>query len=254
MTKKIIKKIISCLPFINKIAIFVVNKNKLLPQIITTHSGTEIKKNFMLPESDHYTQLNQDFFALMINGFKKELFFIEIGANDGFNLSNTYYLENHFKWKGILVEPNPRYNESLKKRKSKHINIAISDKIGEIKFADAGLYGGGLNNLDTAHKNKLEKSQVITVPTNTLLSLFNDNTPRRIDYISIDVEGAEIEILKQFDSLPKDIRFSCGTIEHNNRTEDINKITTILNKNNYKIIWSNKTGHDLFFVDNDFQH
>ena len=58
----------------------------------------------------------------------------------------------------------------------------------------------------------------------------------------------------QFDSLPKDIRFSCGTIEHNNRTEDINKITTILNKNNYKIIWSNKTGHDLFFVDNDFQH
>lgn len=252
--KNLLKKIILTIPFIERISIFTSNKKKLIPNLLTSCNSRDLREIFMLPESDHYTQLNQDFFALMINGFKKELFFIEIGANDGFNLSNTYYLENHFKWKGILVEPNPRYNESLKKRKSKHINTAISDEIGEIKFVDGGLYGGGLNNLDTAHKKKLEKSQVITVPTNTLLSLFDENTPRRIDYISIDVEGAEIEILKQFDSLPKDIRFSCGTIEHNNRTDDINKITTILKKNNYKIFWLNKTGHDLFFVDNDFQY
>ena len=249
--KNLLKKLILKIPLIENVSIFTSNKKKLLPKILTSCNSRDLREIFMLPESNHFTQLNQDFFALMINRFKKELFFIEISANDGFNLSNTYYLEKHFNWKGILVEPNPKYKESLKKRTSKHVNIAISDKIDVIKFVDAGLYGGNLNTLDSAHKKKLENSQVITVPTNTLLSLFDKNTPKRIDYISIDVEGLEVEIIKQFNSLPKEIRFSCGTIEHNDRADDIIKISDILKKNNYKIFWLNKTGHDLFFVDND---
>jgi virulence-associated protein VapD len=62
-------------------------------------------------KKEHYTksysQLNQDTNALEFFNYKKNGFFVEIGANDGITLSNTYLLEKEFGWKGICVEAIP---------------------------------------------------------------------------------------------------------------------------------------------------
>jgi len=54
-----------------------------------------------------YSQLGQDLEVLKFYNNKENGFFIEIGASDGLNLSNTYLLETQYKWKGICCEPIP---------------------------------------------------------------------------------------------------------------------------------------------------
>lgn len=59
------------------------------------------------------SQLRQDIFALFVLNFKKNSFFIEIGAADSVYCSNTHIMEKYLSWNGILVEPLDIYNEKL---------------------------------------------------------------------------------------------------------------------------------------------
>ena len=63
------------------------------------------------------SQLGQDIVALVINRFKKKGFFIEFGATNGFDLSNTYLLEKKYNWKGIVAEPLPAWHSDLRKNR-----------------------------------------------------------------------------------------------------------------------------------------
>ena len=64
------------------------------------------------------SQLNQDLIALIVNNFKQKGYFVEFGATNGFDLSNTYLLEKNFYWNGILAEPMPRWHKDLKKNRN----------------------------------------------------------------------------------------------------------------------------------------
>ena len=61
-----------------------------------------------------FSQLNQDINVLKFYNFKEKGYFVEIGASNGIELSNTYLLESKFYWKGICVEPLPNRFEELK--------------------------------------------------------------------------------------------------------------------------------------------
>ena len=63
------------------------------------------------------SQLYQDVFASFIIGNKFEKTFLEFGATDGLELSNSYMLENSDSWKGVLSEPSPQWHELLKKNR-----------------------------------------------------------------------------------------------------------------------------------------
>ncbi|MEL6721375.1 MAG: hypothetical protein AAFP82_21930 [Bacteroidota bacterium] len=69
----------------------------------------------LLPSSK--AQLKQDLFVLSQLNFKKEGYFVEFGATDGVQLSNTYLLEKSFAWKGILAEPARCWQEQLQQNK-----------------------------------------------------------------------------------------------------------------------------------------
>ena len=71
---------------------------------------------FATNRSETSSQLSQDLFVIYFTGGKKDGFFLEIGACNGFKLSNSLVLEKH-GWKGIVSEPNPIWHNKLINRK-----------------------------------------------------------------------------------------------------------------------------------------
>lgn len=146
----------------------------------------------------------------------KNGFFIEVGANDGFNQSNTYYLEKIKKWNGLLIEAIPELYEKCKeiRSNSKVFNCALvsnnfyDEKI-TINFADlmSIVDDTKLNNAEKSnHLNKalqtqnIEKSYKIEIQARTLSSILSgiEHLPE-IDFFSLDVEGYELEVLQGMD-------------------------------------------------------
>jgi FkbM family methyltransferase len=246
--KGILWKCIVKLPFLKKPSIKYSIHYGLLPSIVCKTTSEQLREQLFLPKSSADTQLNQDIFALLINRFRKG-YFVEIGANDGFTLSNTLYLEENFGWTGLLVEANPKYLTSLSRRRNSYvINKAISDRSGMLEFIDGGLYGGLSEYLDDRHAKYTSSAKKISVHCVTLNEIFDQaSSPAVIDFISIDVEGGELPIISQL--ISSDRRVRCGCIEMNYRIRDIEKLEQLLYGAGYKFAWEGQTGHDVYFVD-----
>jgi len=180
----------------------------------------------------NYSQIKQDLKVLSFYNNKQNGYFIEIGANDGINLSNTYLLEKNYNWKGICVEALPdKFNDLVKNRKSININKAVYDKTGEIlQFSSDDLLSGITDKIDK-HMDSKTKQQ-ISVETMTLNDILDqNNAPTFIDYISIDTEGSEFEIIKSVD-LNK-YKFGLMHIEHNFVEPRRTEMKTYLLENGY---------------------
>ena len=67
--------------------------------------------------SSKSSELHQDVLVLLLTNFQQGLYFVEFGAADGFNLSNTFLLEEKFSWQGILAEPAKIFGEDLKRNR-----------------------------------------------------------------------------------------------------------------------------------------
>jgi len=206
---------------------------------------------FSLESKMKKSQLGQDIVALTINKFKRKGFFVEFGATNGFDLSNTYFLEKKFDWVGIVAEPLPVWHSDLHKNR----NCIIDDRclwvssgqildflnVEEAEFSTVKTY----ENSDE-HSDIRKKSNIIKVKTISLLDLLMfHNAPKIIDYMSVDTEGSELDILFDF---PFDVyKFNFISIEHNygpNRQ----KLRNLLRKNGYKIFLDNLSKWDDWFV------
>ena len=204
------------------------------------------------------SQLYQDVFASFIIGNKFEKTFLEFGATDGLELSNSYMLENSDSWKGVLSEPSPQWHELLKKNRknTKIITKCIWSESGkklDFFMSDVGVLST-INEFLESDKssmpgNTLERKKsgkVISVETISLNDVikeyFNNVSP---SYISIDTEGSEYEILKTF-SLDV-YRPKVFTIEHN-FTNYQNKIDQLMESQNYIRIFRNLTAFDAWYV------
>ena len=204
------------------------------------------------------SQLFQDIFASFIVDEKFEKTFLEFGATDGIELSNTYMLENSLFWKGALSEPSEQWHDALKKNRenSKIITKCIWKESGkklDFFMSDNGPYSTINDFIDNdkismPKNNELrkKKGKIISVETISLNKVikeyFNDNCP---SYISIDTEGSELEILVSF-NMDK-YRPKLFTIEHN-YTENESKIDEFLTSNNYVRIFRKLTAFDAWYV------
>lgn len=199
-------------------------------------------------EKNKKSQINQDLFALLYFQFKRSGYFVEVGANDGYNLSNTLLLEAEYNWNGLLIEANPKYEHSLKTRKANVEICAVSDQTGRVTFVDGGLYGGISHHLDKTHETKLVGAKEISVYSTSITELLRKNSaPKIIDFISIDVEGCETTIVDQMFATNHPYEYLCGVIEVNRRKSDIDYILEILQGNGYKVLPVKQTKHDIFF-------
>jgi FkbM family methyltransferase len=202
-------------------------------------------KKFLEPRSLWLSQAGQDFWVVgeCFNGMR-DGFFLDIGAHDGVYLSNTFLLESQFAWKGICIEANPEtFIRLTKQRRALCVNLAVDSKKGHIMFNPAGVMGGIVaEGFDNEGANE---GSLISVETDTLESILNQhNSPRIIDYLSIDIEGAEERALMDF-NFTKYI-FRAITIERPTAN-----LRQLISKNHYILI-RDIPGLDCFYIHESF--
>ncbi len=143
---------------------------------------------------------------------EKNGFFIEVGANDGYSQSNTYYLERFRGWQGILIEGVPQlYQLCVRERPNSQVfNCALvaddySESFVTMKYANLMSIVKGAHKSQDADENHVrqgvavQKNVVpyeIKVPARTLTSILDECQVREIDFFSLDVEGFELNVLK----------------------------------------------------------
>lgn len=134
-------------------------------------------------------------------------FFIELGAMDGVKFSNTKFFEDNLNWSGILIEPTNQFNDLIKNRPNCfNFNFAVSERNGRIDFIGEGAIGGIKSTMSFIHKltfgiENLKSYEVDSIPLKDILFLAKQQGAKinLIDFLSIDVEGGELEVLKTFD-------------------------------------------------------
>jgi FkbM family methyltransferase len=191
------------------------------------------------------SQLGQDEWVCKIFDYKKNGYFIDIGAFNGIDFSNTYCLEKELDWQGVCVEAAKNsFNSLIKNRKCLCLNKAIYNENKMVLFNENGMFGMIKEDGDQA-------IEAITI--DKLLEICN--APNLIDYISLDIEGSEYEALEKF---PFDkYKVIAWTIEHNSHLDSSvlkEKVRKIMIDNKYSLVPENQkaiTWEDWFY-DSEF--
>ena len=193
----------------------------------------------------YYSQYKQDQF-LNENFFKnkKNGIFVDIGAYDGIEGSNSYFFEKHLEWKGLCVEPIPSvFNKLIKNRNCFCEQVAAwkENEIKKFKIIEgySEMLSGLIDSYEDEHKKRIDleieafnqksiEIEIQCIDINLLLlkyDLYN------IDFLSIDIEGSEIEILKKLDFSKFKIEYISVENNYNN-----SEIREILKKANFELI------------------
>lgn len=193
-----------------------------------------------------YSQYGQDKW-LYENYFKNKQkgFFMEIGADDGVDKSNTKFFEETLEWSGICIEPSP---ERFKLLETNRIciceNVAISDNEGEVEFMDISGWGKALSGIvdkySGSHMNRIQNElknpnnkgyNIVNVKTTTLNNLLEKHNVTDIDFCTVDTEGGEYDIIKNIDLVRFNIKIFI--VENNYGDESVNNYLT---SNGYEMI------------------
>lgn len=181
---------------------------------------------------EYFSQDGQDKFIVNLFRRKHGGIFLDIGAYDGLNFSNSIYLEKELFWKGLCIEPNPIIFDQLKKNRS---CICLNCCIGEVKgtfsflsiSGHATMLSGLIEMFDKKHLNRIDseilnfggEKKLIDVDVLPLREILEDNDFKTIDYCNIDVEGGEMSVLRSIDF--SKISIKVFTIENNYGSKEI---------------------------------
>lgn len=198
------------------------------------------------------SQIGQDMFALIQSNFKRDGYFVEFGATDGVELSNTHVLEKEFGWQGILSEPAKRWHADLFKNRnciidskcvwSESNKLLLFHESDDAVLSTIDMYSA----IEDANKSQRMAGKKYEVPTITLLDLLEKHSaPKNIDYLSIDTEGSEYEILANFDF--KKYAIKIITCEHN-FTPAREKIFQLLSSHGYQRVATELSQWDDWYI------
>jgi FkbM family methyltransferase len=204
------------------------------------------------------SQLKQDVLVLLLTHFKQNGYFVEFGGCDGIYLSNTYLLEKMYKWNGILAEPTKKYHDDLAKNRSCHIDHrAVYTKSGDsIEFREViGINEiSGINEtlpLDSFRKDRDRRFEIYNVDTISLEDLLKyHGAPQHIDYLSVDTEGSEFEILSNFSF--ENYSIDIITVEHNFLEEKRSSIRNYLLSKKYVQVFDHRSEWDDWYISKAF--
>lgn len=228
------------------------SKYKAFYEILRITNSSNLMKYVELSKSERF----QDIFVIGLLKEKENGNFVEFGAAYGIFCSNTHILEKEFGWKGILAEPAKIWHQRLYENRKCHISKkCVYEKSGQLVEFSEAKYPGLSTITKFASKDNhapdrssSEKYEVETISLNELLA--ENNAPNYIDYISIDTEGSEYEVLKNLNF--KKYRFGIMQIEHNNNEENRKKIHSLMRDNGYRIINQDVASFDDFFCEQNY--
>ena len=241
--------------------------NNVLEQIPTDYENTKLRelrgnlrqkiwnceRSFFWNEN-FASQSGQD--KIIKNSFfssKKKGYFVEIGAFDGVLGSNCIHFEKSMKWDGIAIEPSTIQFEKLKLNRKCHlINKAIATEEKEVEFLEveegytqmSGIINENFTSEETIKKDPRSKTKKIIITTTT----FDKNIPfdKEIDYLSIDIEGGEMELLDSIDFKKYNIKVI--SVE-NNSPEKLN-FKEFFDKKNFN--YFDRVGQDEIFYNKNY--
>ncbi len=211
------------------------------------------EKNFFWNEK-FFSQAGQD--KIIKNYFfqnKKNGFFIEIGAYDGIIGSNCYHFEKFLNWEGIAIEPSQiQYDKLKNNRTCKTINKAISNDKKDVEFLEVieGLTQmSGINNenytaIEAIKKSEKSKTKISKITTTTFDEEITSNT--EIDYLSIDIEGGELDLLKSIDFN----KYSIKIVSVENNVPDKFNYDSFFKSKNFSFF--ERVGQDEIFYNNNY--
>lgn len=184
--------------------------------------------------------------------------FIEVGANDGLFQSNTAFFEKELNWNGILIEPSLKGYLLCKQNRPK--SLCLNYACVSNDYNKTYVLGDFDDNNPMASVNgtRLKNDTLIKVNAITLEKILDDYQHKHIDFLSLDTEGYEFEILKGLNLNKYRPKYMLIEIY----TNDYDKLINYLNLNGYKL-HSNLTNYnkidnpqwdgshnDFLFIDN----
>ena len=190
--------------------------------------------DFTYDEVDRRTyssQYGQDkFVAEHVFPGKEEGVFVDVGANDGVTLSNSYFFESKRRWIGLCVEPLPDVFRKLQEARPKSFceNVCIANTEGVLDFAKVDgvdALSGIAEKMDKRQKRRIVKEkgrvEMLRLPGLRLQTLLEKYGIDRIDFLSVDTEGAELDVVRSIDFEKTSIDVLC--IENNSGRRDVRK-------------------------------
>jgi FkbM family methyltransferase len=217
------------------------------PRKALLHGLDEAQLAAVIPYFEHsVSQLAQDLFVIAELLGKRNGFFVEFGATNGLELSNSLLLERQLGWQGILAEPARFWHEALLSNRTCSIETKClwSESGQTLNFLESGQEGkkdyhamlstvkefaeGDLNTPE--RMRNFEEYQVQTISLNQMLS--DHRAPKEIDFLSADTEGSEYIILSGLDF--SKYRIKVITVEHAWREPTRQQLFELLSENGYE--------------------
>lgn len=197
----------------------------------------------------YYSQFKQDQFIneKFVNN-RRGGFFVDVGAHDGVMYSNSYFFEKELGWNGICIEPlEEEFKKLSQNRNSININSCAFSHDGNVMFTSVqdkksphghsyDMLSGITENHGTAGrvKNFELESKSIEIPCVRLQTVFSKHQVQHVDYLSIDTEGSEFEVLKGIDFSA--VHINIIEVEHNYDRQRLKKIFNLLQANGFGFV------------------
>lgn len=258
--KKLLNKFLSIFKIrLVKLSTYKVYENIPRSLVIYSQLSESNKQKVESLLSKSKSQLAQDILVAGLTNNKEDNFFVEFGATDGITYSNTYLLEKELNWNGILVEPASLWHKKLLSNRNCIIDkrCVYSQSGINLPFLiveDNDQANPSLSSLEKYAENgdwasdiRLKNSTQETVETITLNDLLDfHEAPLLINYLSIDTEGSEFDIISNFDFSKR--RISIISIEHNYNIKKRTKIKDLLEMNGYERIFEDISLFDDWYL------
>ncbi|NOX39472.1 MAG: FkbM family methyltransferase [Alphaproteobacteria bacterium] len=193
----------------------------------------------------------QDVWALFECDAKKGGYFVDFGATNGTTMSNSLILARKFGWSGIVAEPNPVFHERLHRLRKCDISVKCvhSHSAGTLDFICAEHPMFSRLGVASEGAQIAQIEQTIPAQTISLNDLLDEyDAPDLIDFISIDTEGSEFDILSAFDFSKR--RVNMFTIEHNFQPRR-DQINSLMQENGYVRRFAEMSRFDDWYIRND---
>jgi len=201
-------------------------QNRLVPPALQNSS-------LRLHKSIHTGQIGQAEEVIKYFKGKSHGIFVEAGAFNGEYLSNTLYLEANHTWTGLLVEPNSAAFKGLVKKNRKchaaHSCLSVTPHPDIVEFDSADVFGGinmeleDVNNKDLERIRKSVPKKLRTRESVECYPLYSlllaANIAHKVDLLSLDIEGAELAVLKTMPWDKVNIELIMIEVSHSNQAE-----------------------------------